>query len=289
MKYQTINRCRPCFAVSMMCRNLSVSSSGFYDWLKRPVSQRDQENHALLGKIKKLHESSDGVWGAPAITEELNMAGIQCSLNRVARLMKLANIKGIPQKRQWYRKPSSVRPDDIVNHLKRNFKSTRANQKWSTDITYIKTDEGYLYACIIKDLFDGRVVGWSTSSRQTRDMVLQAVLMALWQRPKNGSVILHSDRGTQFTSTEYQEFLKGHNITCSMSAVGSCADNATAESFFGQMKRERINRRKYLTRNEARSDVFDYIERFYNPRKKRQLEMKQRKQLHLTKLSGNSG
>lgn len=289
MKYQTIDRCRQSFPVTMMCRNLAVSTSGFYDWCKRPMCQRDVENVQLIKQIKHLHQSSDGVWGAPTITEELNLAGTQCSVNRVARLMQGENIKGIPQKRQWYKKTSSKRPDGIKNHLKRDFSADKANQKWSTDITYIKTGEGYLYACVIKDLYDSRVVGWSTSSRQTRHMVLQAVLMALWQRPKNLSVILHSDRGTQFTSHEYQKFLKGHNLICSMSAVGSCADNATAESFFGQMKRERCNRRTYLTRAEASSDVFDYIERFYNPRKKRQLEMRRLKELHLTKLSGSSG
>lgn len=289
MKYQMVDRCRELFPVTMMCEHLNISSSGFYDWRKRPLSQRAQCNARLLGEIKRLHASSDGVWGAPTITEELNLAGITCSVNRVARLMHSESLKGIPQKRQWGKKPSGRRPDGINNHLKRDFTASSANQKWATDITYIETGEGYLFACIVKDLFDGRIAGWATSARQTRDLVIQAVLMALWKRPDRESVVLHSDRGVQFTSHEYQRFLKGQNIICSMSAVGSCADNATAESFFGQMKRERINRRTYLTRAEARSDVFDYIERFYNPRKTRQLDAKKLRELHLTKLSGISG
>jgi len=125
---------------------------------------------------------------------------------------------------------------------------------------------------VVKDLFSNEIVGWSMHERQTREMVLKAVLMALWQRRDRRPVVLHSDRGTQFTSGEYQRFLKGHNLTCSMSAVGTCADNAAAESFFGVLKRDRVNRRRYATRNEARRDIFDYIERFHNPRMRRRLE-----------------
>ena len=158
-----------------------------------------------------------------------------------------------------------------------------------TDITYIDTDEGWLYLSAVKDLHAGIVVGWSMGPYQTRDLVLQAVLMALWQREDRSPVILHSDRGCQFTSGEYQRFLKGHNLVCSMSAVGSCADNAAMEGFFGMLKRERVNRRKYRTRAEARADVFDYIERFYNPRRRRQLEVAKRNVLPLTKLSVETG
>jgi putative transposase len=157
-----------------------------------------------------------------------------------------------------------------------------------TDITYIRTAENWLYLCVVIDLFSGMVVGWSMSHRQTRELVIQAVLMALWQRKTQAPVILHSDRGCQFTSDEYQRFLKGHNLVCSMSAVGSCVDNAACEGFFGMLKRERVNRRYYKTRSAARADVFDYIERFHNPRKRRQLEMNQKAQLHLTNLSGES-
>lgn len=273
----------------MMCRLLSVSPSGYYAWAGRSPSAQAVANDALLDDIVDLHEDSDGVWGAPTITNELNMKGIQCSVNRVARLMKAHGVQGIPQKRQWKKKDSTQRPSDVVNHLERDFSATEPHQKWVTDITYIRTSEGFLYLCVVKDLFQGDIVGWSMSSVQNRELVIQAVLAALWQRPKGLSTILHSDRGCQFTSHEYQQFLKGHKLTCSMSAVGSCADNASAESFFGQMKRERVNRRQYQTRQEARADIFDYIERFYNPRKLRKLEHEKNTQSYSTKLSVKSG
>ena len=163
------------------------------------------------------------------------------------------------------------------------------NTKWVTDITYIRTAEHWLYLCVVIDLHSGVVVGWSMSSRQDRQLVIQAVLMAIWQRQEKEPVILHSDRGTQFTSDEYQQFLRGHNVICSMSAVGSCADNAAAESFFGVLKRERANRRQYRTRAEARADIFDYIECFHNPRRHRQLETKKLDQVVLTKPSVVTG
>jgi putative transposase len=158
-----------------------------------------------------------------------------------------------------------------------------------TDITYVRTGEDWLYLCVVVDLHSGVVVGWSMSHRQERQLVLQAVLMALWQREDRSPVILHSDRGCQFTSEEYQRFLQGHNLTCSMSAVGSCADNAAAESFFGLLKRERVNRRRYATRAEARADIFDYIERFHNPRKRRRLEAFNRNKVPLTQPSVETG
>ena len=154
-----------------------------------------------------------------------------------------------------------------------------------SDITYIRTGEGWLYLCIVKDLCTGIVVGWSMSSRQDTQLVLQAVLMALWQKPSSNSVILHSDRGTQFTSQEYQRFLRDHSIKSSMSAVGSCADNAAAEGFFGMLKRERVNRRRYETRAEATTDVFDYIERFYNPARRRKMNGLKSDEQSLTQLS----
>jgi putative transposase len=146
-----------------------------------------------------------------------------------------------------------------------------------------------LYLCIVLDLYSGLVVGWSMSPHQDRQLVVQAVLMALWQRPAHTPVMLHSDRGCQFPSEEYQRFLEAHHVTCSMSAVGSCADNAAAESFFGVLKRERMNRQHYCSRAEARADIFDYIERCHNPRQRRRLEMQQREQVLLTQPSVITG
>lgn len=290
MKYRMIERCRDAFPVRLMCDCLKVSPSGYYDWRDRPLSHRAKDNQRLLGRIEAIHADSDGVMGSPRIWEELRYEGERCSKNRVARLMRRHDLQGIPQRKRRSKKPAKQRPAGIQNHLQRDFVAEEPNTKWVTDITYIRTaEEHWLYLCVVVDLHSGIIVGWSMSHRQERQLVIQAVLMALWQREERSPVILHSDRGCQFTSDEYQRFLKGHNLICSMSAVGSCADNAAAESFFGMLKRERVNRRIYQTRAEARVDVFDYIERFHNPRKRRRLEMLQQKELLLTKLSVKKG
>ena len=240
MKYESIQRCRGLYPVQLMCRCLRVSRSGFYAWTERGPSDRERDNRRLLVRIRKLHKESDGVMGAPRMHEVLRGEGEPASLNRVARLMAKDGLKGIPQKRQWRRKASGERPAYVRNHLERDFTATEPNTKWVTDITYIYTAERWLYLCVVIDLFGGKVVGWSMSTRQDRQLVLRAVLMACWQRPGRRPVILHSDRGAQFTSYEYQQFLEDHNITLSMSAIGHCGDNAPAEGFFGMLKRERI-------------------------------------------------
>lgn len=284
-----LERCREAFPVRLMCRCLKVSPSGYYGWRNRPLSARARDNQRLLGRIAALHAGSDGVLGAPRIWEDLRYEGESCSLNRVARLMRIHQLQGIPQKKRWKKKASEKRPVGVVNHLARDFRASVPNTKWVTDITFIETAEGWLYLSAVKDLHSEAIVGWSMSHRQTRELVLQAVLMALWQRQDRAPVILHSDRGCQFTSGEYQRFLKGHNLVQSMSAVGSCADNAAMEGFFGMLKRERINRRIYRTRAEARADVFDYIERFHNPRCLRRLEVAKQKELLLTQPSVETG
>ena len=284
-----IERCRGAYPIRMMCRCLKVSPSGFYGWHGRPLSTRAQANVELTDRIRILHQESDGVMGCPRMHDELRFEGRICSKNRVARLMKADGLQGIPQKRRWSKKPSGTRPDGVANHLDRDFHSDRANTKWVTDITYIWTAEHWLYLCVVLDLHRKDVVGWSMSKVQDRQLVIQAVLMALWQREDNETVILHSDRGCQFTSAEYQRFLAGHNLVCSMSAVGSCADNAACEGFFGMLKRERVNRRHYLTRAEARSDIFDYIERWYNPRRRRARSASTTEEKVLPKASVGSG
>lgn len=289
MKYQSIQRCRGAYPVHLMCRCMKVSRSGFYTWASRPPSPRTLENRRLLARIREHHTASDGVMGAPRIREELIVEGETASLNRIARLMATEGLKGIPQKRRWRHKPSAERPAHVRNHLERDFSAEAPNTKWVTDIAYIRTAERWLYLCVVLDLCSSKVIGWSMSRTQDRQLVLKAVLMACWQRPKGQPVILHSDRGTQFTSWEYQRFLKDHQITLSMSAVGHCGDNAAAEGFFGLLKRERVNRRRYRTVAEARGDVFDYIERFHNPRMERRLDVLTRGQSDLTQLSAKTG
>ena len=289
MKYQTIQRCRGVYPVQLMCRCLRVSTSGFYGWAKRPMSAREVDNRRLLTRIREHHAASDGVLGVPRMHEELSDEGETASPNRIARLMAKNGLYGIPQRRRWRQKRSGVRPAYVRNHLERDFATTEQNAKWVTDITYIRTAEGWLYLCVVIDLYGGKVVGWSMSTTQDRQLVLKAVLMACWQRPGRKPVILHSDRGTQFTSYEYQQFLKDHHITLSMSEVGHCGDNAPAEGFFGMLKRERVNRRRYLTVLDARSDVFDYIERFHNPRIQRRLDSLNGERSTLTQPSAKTG
>lgn len=236
----------------------------------------------LLVRIRELHAASDGVLGRRRIHEDLRYEGETASINRIGRLMKLDGLYGIPQKRRWRKKASQPRPSTVHNHLDRDFEASTPNTKWATDITYVRTAEDWLYLCVVIDLYSRLVVGWSMSAVQDRQLMLQAVLMALWQRQERSPLVLHSDRGCQFTSDEYQRFLKGHNVTCSMSGVGSCADNALVEGFFGMLKRERVNRRHYLTRAEARADIFDYIESFYNPRMRIRLEREEEEKFRLS-------
>jgi putative transposase len=255
----------------------------------RGPSARAQENARLLARIQPVHADHDGVVGSPRIWEDLRYAGERCGRHRVACLMRRAGLRGVPQRRRWRTKPSGTPPPGTRNHLARDFPATAPNTKWVTDITYIRTAEHWLYCCVVLDVYSGVVVGWSMSPRQDRQLGVQAVLRALWQRPARTPVILHSDRGCQFTSEEYQQFLAAHQVPCSMSAVGSCADNAAAESFFGRLKRERVNRRQSRTRAEARADIFDYIERWHNPRQRRRLEMQQREAKLVTHLSVETG
>lgn len=260
-----------------MCRCLKVSPSGYYAWESRTPSARETENARLLGRVREIHDDSGGVIGAPRMQEDLLAEGERVSLNRIARLMAAHGIQGWPRKKGRGRGRSTTRPCGIRNHLKRDFTALEPDTKWVTDITEIATREGKLFLCVVLDLFSKLVIGWSMHHRQDRHMVIRAVEMALWQRQETAPVILHSDRGSQFTSGDYQRLLKQNNLISSMSAVGHCADNAACEGFFGVLKRDRLNHRRYRTRNEARSDAFDYIERFHNPRMRRRLAVQDQK------------
>ena len=259
-----IAHCRSLFPIRMMCRLLHVSPSGYYARQVRPKSRRARENAQLAQEIRRIHAESDGVYGSPKLWKELQVRGHHCGKHRVARLRKQAGLQGIPSKKRWRSRQAGACPPDVTNHLAREFEAETLNAKWVTDITYIRTAEGWLYLAVVLDLFSRQVIGWSMQTQLGRELVIQAVLMALWQRTSAETVILHSDRGTQYTAQEFQGWLKTHGIVSSMSGVGNCYDNAVAESFFGLLKRERVNRRRYATRAEARADVFDYIERFYN-------------------------
>jgi putative transposase len=251
-----------------MCRVLKAHHSGFYAWLKTPLSNRAKDDLRLTGLLKEAWLESGCVYGYRKLHDDLRSMGEACSANRVARLTRLAGIKaqiGYKRKAGFYGgKPAVTAP----NHLNRNFEMDAPDQAWVTDITYIKTHEGWLYLAVVIDLYSRRVIGWSMQSRMQMDLVLSALLMAVWRRKPKQTVIVHSDQGSQFTSYEWQKFLKAHNLEASMSRRGNCYDNAVAESFFHLLKRERIRHKTYASRKDARQDVFDYIEFFYNPKRK---------------------
>jgi putative transposase len=247
-----------------MCRMMRVHRSGYYAWIKQPKSARQLEDERLLGLIKQFWLESGCVYGYRKIHLDLRSVGEACGVNRVARLMKQAGLKA----QVGYRRPrhKSGQPAVLAeNHLKQDFDVDAPNQAWVTDITYIRTYEGWLYLAVVIDLFSRQVVGWSMQSRINADLVLDALLMAVWRRKPKNEVLIHSDQGSQYTSTDWQNFLKAHNLVCSMSRRGNCYDNAVAESFFQLLKRERIKRKTYQDRAAARQDIFNYIEMFYNP------------------------
>ena len=246
----------------------AVHFSGFYAWLKEPLSLRAQDDARQTALIRQAWSDSGRVYGYRKLTDDLRDQGEQVSENRVARLASLA---GILAQVGYKRRPGRYGGKPAVvasNTLDRQFEVDAPDKVWVTDITYIKTHEGWLYLAVVIDLFSRRVVGWSAQPRMTTDLALQALLSAVWRRKPKTTVMIHSDQGSQFTSREWQVFLGQHNLEASMSRRGNCHDNAVAESFFQLLKRERIRRRTYLTREAARQDVFDYIEMFYNPKRK---------------------
>jgi len=268
MKYAFVAEHRPHFRVRTMCRCLCIHPSGFYAWLKAPLSKRAQEDARQTALIKKAWQDSGKVYGYRKLHHDLRDQGETCSPNRVARLAGLAGIKA---QVGYKRRPGSSggKPAIVAeNRVARNFEAHIPDQVWVTDITYIRTHEGWVYLAVVIDLFSRRVVGWSMQSRMTTDLALQALLMAVWRRKPKNTVTVHSDQGSQFTSREWQTFLHQHNLEASMSRRGNCHDNAVAESFFQLLKRERIRRKTYATRDDARADVFEYIEMFYNPQRK---------------------
>ncbi len=263
MKYRFINDHRGQHQVRLMCQVLKVSRSGFYDWLYRPKSDRTVANERLLGLIRESYEASGGVYGAPRVFGDLREAGEMCGHNRVARLMrinKIRAIRGYKAPRHIVGRPSIVSPDRV----QRVFTVDKPNRVWVTDITYIRTWQGWLYLAVVLDLYARRVVGWSMKPTLARELVLDALLMALLRRQPNAPVVVHSDQGSQYGSDDWHRFCKAHRLLPSMSRRGNCWDNAVAESFFSSLKKERIRKRVYKTRDLARADVFDYIEAFYN-------------------------
>ena len=268
MRYAFIREQEPAYPVRRLCKVMAVHPSGYYAWRGGPASVRSQEDQRLLGHIKQSWLESGAVYGYRKVHDDLRELGEICGRNRVYRLMRAASLRS---QTGYHRRPghrgglaSVVAP----NHLQQQFDVAEPNQVWVTDITYIRTHEGWLFLAAVIDLFSRQVVGWSMQSRMDRELAMNALLMAVWRRQPENTVTVHSDQGSQFTSYDWQDFLKAHNLRASMSRRGNCHDNAVAESFFQLLKRERIRRRIYNSREEARQDVFDYIEMFYNPKRR---------------------
>jgi len=267
-KYEFIKANRKKYNTRMMCRLLDVAPSGYYAWLKKPNSDRAVEDKRLLKLIRVSFAASQGVYGAPRVFLDLREAGETCSKHRVARLMRENNIRakaGYRTRRYVAGKPFELIPDLV----KREFEVSRPNRVWVSDITYIRTWEGWLYLAIVMDLFSRKIVGWATRSTMHKELVLDAVMKAIkTRRPK--STIIHSDQGSQYGSDDWRRFCRSNNLEPSMSRRGNCWDNAVAESFFSSLKKERIKKRIYNNRKIATADVSNYIDSFYNRTRRHQ-------------------
>jgi transposase InsO family protein len=268
MKYRFISAHRETFKVGRMCSLLKVSRSGYYAWCRRPESRRSRENRALEAKIRVLHAASHGIYGSPKIHKDLVDDGVHCGKNRVARIMREADIRSRTKKKFKATTDSSHNLPVAANLLHQDFTAAVPDSVWVGDISYIHTREGWLYLAVLIDLFNRQVIGWATSTRMTRQLALDALQMALDRRRPAAGLIHHTDRGSQYAAGDYQKALSERRIVCSMSRKGNCYDNAVAESFFRLLKTEWVNHYRYLSREEARQSLFYYIEIFYN-RKRR--------------------
>ena len=247
-----------------MCRILDVRSSGYYAWRKRPVSERELANQQLVLKIKEIHIKSKRCYGVPGVYQTLRAQGYSCNYKRVERLMRLHNICAKHSKR-YKLTTQSQHPHPVApNLLARNFKAERPNEKWLADITYIPTGEGWLYLAGVLDLHARKLVGWAMGSSLTSELVCSAFKMAVTHRQPPVGLLHHSDRGSQYAAQVYQDLLSQHHCQVSMSRTGNCWDNAPMESFFASLKNELVHHQDYTTRDQAKSDIFAYIEGFYN-------------------------
>jgi len=264
MRYQFVRDHRGQFPVQRMCRLLEVSPSAYYAWRGRPESQRVREDRRLLVEIRAIHSAKREVYGSPRIHAELKAQGLRLGEKRVARLMRDHDIRA-KQKRKFKATTNSRHCHPVApNLLERDFEASAPDQKWVADITYIPTREGWLYLAAILDLYSRYVVGWSMDGRMNRRLVLDALDMALDRRRPGPGLLHHSDRGSQYACGDYREALSAHGMMCSMSRKGDCWDNAPMESFFHSLKTELVNHQRYQTRREAKADIFEYIEIFYN-------------------------
>jgi len=250
-----------------MCRVFKLHPSGFYAWLEKPLSARAIEDQRLLKLIKRFYIASGATYGSPWIYRDLRESGETCSVHRVAKIMRQNKLKAqIGYKRRYIKggKTATI----AENILERNFNPTKPNERWVSDITYVRTYEGFLYVAMVLDLFSRRIVGWSMDKNIDRHLVINALLMAVCARRPVTKVLVHSDQGSQYGSADYLAFMKANNLKPSMSRRGNCHDNAVAESFFATFKKRVTKKKIYTTLEDARREIFNFIEMFYNPVKR---------------------
>lgn len=267
MKYACIHAHREEFEVRLMCRVLAVSASGYYAWRTRAPSARARSSQRLLLQIRATHRRSRGSYGSPRVHHSLLQQGLRCGRNRVARLMKQAGLAGRPKGRKHRHGTAAQTQAPAPNLLARDFRVEAPNRVWAADLTYIPTAEGWLYLAVVLDLFSRRVVGYAMGETMEAALAAAALQEALHRRRPPAGLLHHSDRGSQFTSTLYQNLLQQHGLRCSMSGKGDCWDNAVVESFFSTLKRELLPERPFPTRAYARRQIETFIHLWYNHRR----------------------
>ncbi|MFS4517995.1 IS3 family transposase [Delftia tsuruhatensis] len=264
VKFGFVAKHRGAWPVNLMCEALGVSRGGFYAWLTRPRSRRSLSDEVLGAQVHQSFVRSDRTYGARRVWHDVLEQGQTCGLHRIERLMREQALRARPRRR-GLPKDRGARGAVADNVLDRQFQADGPNQKWVADFTYIWTAEGLLYVAAVLDLYSRRIVGWSMQESMTSQLVVDALMMVVWRRGRLVALLHHSDQGSQYTSEHFQRLLDEQGITCSMSRAGEVWDNSAMESFFSSLKTERTARKVYRTRGQARSDVFDYIECFYNP------------------------
>lgn len=268
MKYAFIRAHSKQYKVSRLCEVLEVSSSGYYDWRDRPESARAKRNRQLVTMIQVFHKSSRETYGSPRIHQDLVASGECVGLNRVAKLMSQNGIRSKMAKKFAVTTDSKHTLQPAPDRLKRQFSVDAPDRAWVSDTTFIPTRQGWLYLAVVIELYSRQVLGWAMGSRNNARLIQDALTMALWRRSKTGSVIMHSDQGSTYASADYQRLLKDNTLLCSMSRKGECLDNAVAESFFGTLKTELVDHEDYRTKEDAKRSLFEYIEIFYNRRRR---------------------
>lgn len=256
------------YTIRRLCSVMQVHPSGYYAWLKEPVSKREQANIVLTQRIKEAYEQSGKLYGYRNINKDLKEAGIIVNKKRVARLMSINRLYGAGMIKRKPKHKAGIAHKVHPNHLQQCFVASKPNQSWVTDITYIRTHEGWLYLAVVLDLFSRRVIGWAMNHRMSTDLVISALKMAHYHTNPKSQVLLHSDQGSQFSSYDWSLALKTYNIKPSMSRRGNCYDNAVVESFFKTLKKEAVRKHVFSTREEAKQALFAYIEMFYNTKRR---------------------